>query len=215
MIPRASGTSCRGRRPAGRADHAGDLARGGVPGAHARRGADGMTGAGARRADQGADDAHRARLRRRGRAARAGGEADHDPRRRPRPPRRRSATPSTWAARCRSRCCSASSADRRVPPPHARAGRADLAPIAASKLARLIVYVFAAAVMGVAMVVVALAIGLPLLASRPDWTSTRRTTRRGRRRGPYGRCCARRSASASACWFATRSPAWWGRWCGC
>ena len=34
-------------------------------------------------------------------------------------------------------------------------------------LARLIAYVFAAAVMGVAMVVVALAIGLPLLASRP------------------------------------------------
>ena len=34
-------------------------------------------------------------------------------------------------------------------------------------LARLIAYVFTAAVMGVAMVVVALAIGLPLLAGRP------------------------------------------------
>ena len=83
-------------------------------------------------------------------------------------------------------------------------------------LARLIAYMFAAAVMGVAMVVVALAIGLPLLASRPgpdlDATDYATVIGGGPYRGGAVRGDRRRRRRAGP---QPGRPAWWGRWCGC
>ena len=100
--------------------HARHLARGGVPGAHARRGAAGviplvhgeMIKVRTTRTALGFGD--------RVGAARARRRADHDPRRRSRHGRRRRRTRSTSAARSASRCCcSASSA----PPASTAIGR--------------------------------------------------------------------------------------------
>ena len=105
--------------------------------------------------------------------------------------------------------------DRRVPPPHARARRADRArPHAAGARAADRLRAHRAAV-GIAMAVVALVIGVPLLGVRARArTSTPPTTARSSAAASSRRCCARRSASASGWSSRTRSPAWSARSCG-